>query len=77
MRHIWKVGKGFGKKSFEDAIKSSSKGDTLLIEPGTYHFPKGYNINELEIKGAGNQPNDVVLNGFFSLQNNAKLNLSI
>ncbi|MEK4298362.1 AAA family ATPase [Oceanobacillus sp. FSL W8-0428] len=76
MRHIWKVGKGFGKKSFEDAIKSSSKGDTLLIEPGTYHFPKGYNINELEIKGAGNQPNDVVLNGFFSLQNNAKLNLS-
>ncbi|GGP15234.1 AAA family ATPase [Oceanobacillus neutriphilus] len=76
MRHIWKVGKGFGKKSFEDAIKSSSKGDTLLIEPGTYHFPKGFNINELELKGAGNQPNDVVLNGFFSLQNKAKLNLS-
>lgn len=76
MRHIWKVGKGFGKKSLEDAMNSSAKGDTILIEPGTYHFPKGFNINELELKGAGKQPNDVVLNGFFSLQNKAKLNLS-
>ncbi|WP_339178024.1 AAA family ATPase [Oceanobacillus sp. FSL W7-1293] len=76
MRKVWKVGKGFGKKRLEDAIMNSSKGDTILIEPGTYDFPNGYNIFELEIKGTGNRPNDVVCNGFFSLQNNAKLNLS-
>lgn len=76
MRKVWKVGRGFGKKRLKDAIMNSSKGDTILIDPGTYDFPSGYNIFELEIKGTGNQPNDVVCNGFFSLQNNAKLNLS-
>ncbi|MFD1416392.1 AAA family ATPase [Oceanobacillus jeddahense] len=76
MRKVWKVGKGFGKKRLEDAIINSSKGDTILIDPGTYDFPSGYNIFELEIKGTGNQPGDVVFNGFFSLQNNGKLYLS-
>lgn len=36
MRHIWNVGKGFGKKRLEEAINLANDGDTILIEKGEY-----------------------------------------
>lgn len=76
MRHIINVGKGFGKKSFEKALEMSHIGDLILLEPGTYDYPAGFSINNLEIKGVGNNPNDVILNTAFFLSDNSKLHLS-
>src|SRR5690625_2918398 len=75
MRNIWKVKNGKTKKLL-DIIGTSRRGDVILLYPGEYHLLKGLDVNEVEIKGVGNDPSDVVIHGFFSVHNGASLSLA-
>lgn len=75
MRSIWKVGKGRRKK-LEDALNASKPGDVIFLYPGEYHFIEGFNVKNVEIKGIGNNPGDVVLFGRFVVHNQSSLSLS-
>ncbi|WP_125573052.1 AAA family ATPase [Levilactobacillus huananensis] len=70
MKKAISVGKGFGKKAFDEGIKASHVGDVVVIDPGTYVFPNGFNVGNLRLRGNGQQPGDVVINSHFSLKEN-------
>lgn len=76
MGRMLTVGRGFGKYSFDDAVKMSKEGDTVLLEPGHY-TPKydRYSATHLKIRGLGKEPTDVVVNTSFEVSNNDTLNL--
>nr|WP_225416404.1 AAA family ATPase [Levilactobacillus lindianensis] len=67
------VGKGFGKKAFDEGIKASHVGDVVVIDPGTYTFPNGFDVGNLHLRGNGQQPGDVVIDSHFSMKENGYL----
>jgi SpoVK/Ycf46/Vps4 family AAA+-type ATPase len=68
MKHTITVGRGFGKKRFDQALEMAESGDTILIEEGTYDFENGYKLSKnLIIKGIADNPEKVVLNTSFYL----------
>lgn len=75
MRHAISVGMGFGKHSLEDAITSSQAGDVVVIDPGEYQATDGYSIKNLEIRGNGNTPGDVIIHTKFTVKENGTLKL--
>lgn len=75
MKKLISVGSGFGKKSFHEAITSSKAGDVILLDPGEYNFPNGFNINNLKMIGNGSKATDVRLNGHFTTAKNGILHL--
>ncbi|WP_185819873.1 AAA family ATPase [Salibacterium salarium] len=78
MKNIWKVKQG-RKGKLEDVLSICEKGDIILLPPGEYHFPKGLFFNkteEVEIKGIGKKPSDVVINGFFGISGAIKISIS-
>ena len=75
MRSTWKVGKG-KRKNIVDILSATAEGDIIFLEPGEYHCIDGININNLEIKGIGNDPSEVVIHGYFTVHNQSSLTLS-
>jgi len=77
MKNIWKV-KQDKKGKLEDILKVCKKGDIILLSPGEYHIPKGLFLNkieELEIRGIGKVPSEVVINGFFVMRGAIKISI--
>lgn len=75
MQHAVTVGMGFGKHKFDEAITSSKAGDVILVDPGEYHFPKGFSINNIEIRGTGKSPSDVTVHTYFTVKPNGIIKL--
>jgi ATPases of the AAA+ class len=76
MKHTIKVGQGFGKKSFDQAMKMSESGDTIIVEPGTYDFSDGFEIRkDLVITGSTQNAEDVILLTSFYPYEGSKLEL--
>lgn len=68
-----RVGKGFRKKDLVEAITTLAKaGDTLLLDPGCYQFPRGFRVGSLTLRGVG-EPGSVVLETFFDVTGKASL----
>lgn len=61
---IHRVGRGFGKRDFLDALSRAQAGDTLLLDEGVYPVPNGVSIADLVIEGRG-EPKNVVLQTHF------------
>lgn len=66
MRNIWKVKPGT-KRSLVDVLKVCEKGDIVLLAPGEYNFPATTLLlnkaEKVEIKGTGEEPTEVTING--------------
>lgn len=76
MRRTIKVGLGFGKKELEQAFALADAGDIILIEAGAYFFTKKMTIaKNLTIKGLGDEPQDVVLEGNLQVTGKVKVAL--
>lgn len=76
MKHTIKVGQGFGKKSFDQAMEMSESGDTIIVEPGTYDFSDGFEIRkDLVIIGSTQNAEDVILLTSFYPYEGSKLEL--
>jgi len=66
------VGKGFGKHTFDEAVKMVEAGGVIVFDPGTYTNTDGYNIQNIRMRGDGKQPQDVQINSHFSVAENGK-----
>ncbi|MDO5728683.1 MAG: AAA family ATPase [Actinomycetaceae bacterium] len=61
---VHRVGRGFGKRDFLDALSRAQAGDTLLLDEGLYPIPNGVSIKNVKIEGRG-KPQNVVLQTHF------------
>src|SRR5699024_12345890 len=80
MRYIWRI-KPKGKRDLEYALRNCSNGDTILSAAGRYHFPNGGILQDIdkhniEIKGDGENPEDVVIHSRFNINKAVTLTLS-
>lgn len=75
MRRAIPVGMGFGKRDFHDAVLSATANDVLVLDPGEYRVDGGFDTGKLAIRGAGNNPSDVVIYTHFNVKNGGVLNL--
>lgn len=58
------VEKRLFRKTLQEALLVAQKGDTLVLDPGTYTFLQGRQIfHSITIEGAGEFPEDVLLQG--------------
>ncbi|AXE40105.1 Stage V sporulation protein K [Acidipropionibacterium virtanenii] len=72
-----RVGSGFRKKNLVEAITSSSPGDVLLLDPGVYPFPDGFQLKALTLRGVGER-GSVVLDTTLDVTGRAALaNLTV
>lgn len=76
MKRTYRVGKGFGKKNFDQAINMAGNGDVIMLDPGTYSFMAGYTLkHSISIIGTSEDPRDVKLQSVFTLRNGQSLTL--
>ena len=74
MKHAITVGMGFGKHTLDDAIRSAQAGDVVVVDPGEYTV-NHFSVVDLEIRGLGAAPGDVVLHTSFTVKENHTLKL--
>ena len=67
MARLIKVGTRGGEVEWKKALKDVRADDVLLLEPGFYQLDQGLNVADITIKGMGNNPEDTVIEGYFSL----------
>ncbi|WP_262316457.1 AAA family ATPase [Lacticaseibacillus parakribbianus] len=77
MRRAITVGRGFGKKSLEEAFNTAQAGDVVCVEPGEYNLANGYDIGSrsLTVKGLGEAPGEVIIRAQMVVQQNGQLTL--
>lgn len=80
MRYVWRI-KPKGKRDLKYALRNCKNGDVILLASGDYHFPSGVllkNIHKhnVEIRGDGKKPEDVVLHCGISVSGAIDLDLS-
>lgn len=63
--------------TLQEALKKTSPGDMISIEPGDYHYNKAYIVtHDVVIVGKGTEPGDVNLYTCLFLKNGAKVKVS-
>lgn len=74
---VHRIGRGFGKRDFLEALSRAQAGDTLLLDEGQYSVPNGITVANLRIEGRG-EPKKVVLHSNILLRGTLTLvNLTV
>lgn len=77
MKNIWKVNTG-SKRNLNTVLRNCDTGDIIFLSPGEYHFPNGLFLQNcgVEIKGLGQDPSEVVINGSISISGQINVSMS-